>query len=247
MPVLAESVDWIALEKPAGVGVRAHPWDAIPDMDAALNTQLQSEKPELLRRSAEIFASVYYLDPVIAGIAVFAKTRGATADLRNRFGSGECRFRFQFVAADQGPGKPTELRADAPLLPHNVKPKMIPSTAKGKKAFTDFKRVAESPKGWVLWEATVDFFRPHQIRAHAAVMEIPILGDDLYGGPKAPAQRDLQPRKQRAGVHLPVFHGVALHLGEVQLIPGDTENVIHCEPPKHLRLLYRRMGLAGEA
>lgn len=246
MPVLAEQASWIALEKPAGIGTRAYPWDSEPDMDAALNTQLQAGKPELLRCGSEIFASVYYLDPVVSGIAVFAKNRESSAELRNRFGSGESRFRFQFVTTARGPDFPAELHADAPLLPHNVKPKMIPSSAKGKKAFTDFRRIAESPQGWALWEASVGFFRPHQIRAHAAVLEIPILGDQLYGGLAAPTQGDLQPKKQRSRLHLPVFHGVALHLASVQLIPGDTESLIESEPPKHLRLLYRRMGLAGE-
>jgi 23S rRNA pseudouridine1911/1915/1917 synthase len=242
MSVLAETADWLALEKPAGVGTRAYPWDAEPDMDAALNSQLQAGKPELLRREAALFGSVYYLDPVISGVAVFAKNRDALSDLRNRFGSGECRFRFQFVAAAQA-GMESSMRADAPLMLHNVKPKMIPSTAKGKKAFTNFQRIAESPKGWALWEAEVDFFRPHHVRAHAAVMEIPVLGDTIYGGPEAPSQRDLHPKKQRSGLNLPAFQGVALHLAEVQLIPGDAEATIYCAPPKHLRLLLRRMEL----
>ena len=243
MPVLAETADWLALDKPAGVGTRAYPWDAEPDMDAALNVQLQAGKPELVRRGATLFGSVYYLDPVISGVAVFAKNRDALADLRNRFGSGDCRFRFQFITAAQAAGSAAELRADAPLLPHNVKPKMIPSTAKGKKAFTDFKRIAESPKGWALWEASVDFFRPHHVRAHAAVMEIPVLGDEVYGGAEAPTQRELHPKKQRAGLNFPSFHGVALHLAEVQLVPGMAVATIFCDPPKHLRLLLRRMGL----
>lgn len=245
LPILAETEDWIALEKPADVGVRAYPWDACPDMDAALNAQLQAGKPELMRCGAELFGSVYYMDPVISGVAIFAKTRDALAALRNRFGSGECRFRFQLVAAAQGFAAGSVLRGDAPLLPHNVKPKMIPSTAKGKKAFTDFRCIAESPKGWALWEASAGFFRPHQVRAHAAVAGVPVLGDELYGGPQAPSQRDLQPRKQRSGINLPVFHGVALHLAEVQLNPGEKGSVF-CEPPKHLRLLYRRMGLEVE-
>ncbi len=246
LPVLAETADWLALEKPAGVGTRAYPWDDEPDMDAALNSQLQAGKPELLRREATLFGSVYYLDPAISGVAVFAKRRDALADLRNRFGSGDCRFRFQFIAAVQPAGSESMLEADAPLLPHNVKPKMIPSTAKGKKAFTRFQRIAESSKGWALWEAQVDFFRPHHVRAHAAVHEIPILGDKLYGGPEAPTQRELHPKKQRSGVNLPAFHGIALHLAEVELIPGDPGATIVCEPPKHLRLLLRRMGL-GES
>lgn len=246
LPVLAETDDWMALEKPSGAGVRAYPWDSEPDLDAALNTQLQADKPELVRRGASLFGSVYYLDPVISGVAVFAKNRDALADLRNRFGSGDCRFRFQFVAVAQPAGFESILSTDAPLLPHNVKPKMIPSTAKGKKAFTEFHRIAESPKGWALWEASVDFFRPHQVRAHAAVLEIPVLGDALYDGPDAPTQRDLHPRKQRSGVNLPAYEGVALHLAEVELIPGEPDATIICEPPKHLRLLLRRMGLLSE-
>ena len=103
---------------------------------------------------------------------------------------------FSFYAA-QPAGSEASFRADAPLLQHNVKPKMIPSTAKGKKAFTDFKRIAESPKGWALWEASVDFFRPHQIRAHAVLHEVPVMGDALYGGAEAPTQRELHPKKQR--------------------------------------------------
>jgi 23S rRNA-/tRNA-specific pseudouridylate synthase len=243
LPVLAETEGWIALEKPAGVGTRAYPWDSEPDLDGALNAQLQAEKPELLRRGASLFGSVYYLDPAISGVSVFAKNRETLADLRNDFGSGHCRFRFQFITPAQ-PGLDSELSSDAPLLPHNVKPKMIPSTAKGKKAFTAFRRIVESSKGWVLWEANVDFFRPHQVRAHAAVLELPILGDSLYGGPPAPTQRELHPKKQRSGLNLPSFEGIALHLAEVQLVPGDKSATIHCAPPKHLRLLLRRMGLS---
>lgn len=243
LSVLAETADWLALEKPAGVGSRAYPWDQAPDMDTALNNQLQAGKPELLRREASLFGSVYYMDPAISGVAVFAKNREALAELRNRFGSGECRFRFQFIAAAQPAGSESNLSSDAPLLAHNVKPKMIPSTAKGKKAFTEFRRIAESAKGWALWEADVAFFRPHQVRAHALLAEISVLGDTLYGGPGAPTQRELHPKKQRAGLNLPSFHGVALHLAEVQLVPGDADSRILCEPPKHLRLLLRRMGL----
>lgn len=246
MPVLAETDAWVALEKPAEVGVRAYPWDSAPDIDAALNAQLQAGKPELVRRGASLFGSVYYLDPVISGAAVFAKNRDALADLRNRFGSGDCRFRFIFVAAAQPAEAETARRADAPLLPHNVKPKMIPSTAKGKKAFTDFKRLSVSPKGWELWEARVNFFRPHQVRCHASVLEMPVMGDALYGGPEAPTQADLHPKKQRgAALKFPVFHGVALHLAEVELYPEDPEASIACEPPKHFRLMLRRMGLEG--
>ena len=51
MPVIGESDDWIAVEKPAGVGMREYPWDVgIPEMDTGLNKQLQAGKPELVKR-----------------------------------------------------------------------------------------------------------------------------------------------------------------------------------------------------
>ena len=43
-------------------------------MDAALNTQLQEGKPELLRRGASLFGSVYYLDPAITGLPSLPNT-----------------------------------------------------------------------------------------------------------------------------------------------------------------------------
>ena len=43
LPILEDAPGWLALEKPAGVGTRAHPWDPhVPDLDQALNLQLAS-------------------------------------------------------------------------------------------------------------------------------------------------------------------------------------------------------------
>lgn len=243
LSVLAENDDWVALDKPAGVAVREYPWDgARPNMDAALNQQLQAGKPELLRRGATLFGSVYYMDPEMSGVAVFAKNREALAELRNRFGSSDCAFRFTFISGPRIDGLESELVADAPLLPHRVKPKMIPSTAKGKKTFTEFTLQAESSTGWTLWEACTGFFRPHQVRAHAAVLGIPVLGDALYGGLPIPTLRELQPKKRGAGLSVPAFEGLALHLSTCDLTPPAAE-AIHSELPRHLQLLLKRLQL----
>ena len=48
LPILKDTDGWLAIEKPAGVGMRAHPWDErTPDLDSALNAQLENGKPEL--------------------------------------------------------------------------------------------------------------------------------------------------------------------------------------------------------
>jgi 23S rRNA-/tRNA-specific pseudouridylate synthase len=247
LPVIGEAGGWLALEKPAGVGLREHPWyPGVPDLDAALNKQLLAEKPELLRREAALFGSVYYLDPEISGVAVFAKSRESLADLRNHFGSGNCFFRFLFVTRAGIAGGAREIVADAPLLPHNTKPKMIPSTAKGKKTVTNFRLLCDSDAGWALWEATSAFLRPHQVRAHASVVGVPVMGDELYEGPSIPILSELLPNKRTAGIRFPVFNGVALHLREVRLPENDglTEPFqVQAELPRHFRVLLQRMRL----
>ena len=248
MPVIGESDDWIAVEKPAGVGMREYPWDVgIPEMDTGLNKQLQAGKPELVKRGASLFGSAYYLDPAISGVALFAKNRDAVAALRNRVGSAELRYRFFFVTPAKAVNAANEIVADAPLLPHNTKPKMIPSTAKGKKAATTFRLLSESKLGWALWEATSSFLRPHQVRAHAAIHELSILGDALYGGPEAPLLSELLPNKRTSGTRNPVFSGIALHLREVTSPAIEEESIdeicLRAELPRHFRVMLQRMQL----
>lgn len=240
--VLAETQDWLALDKPAAVGTRAYPWDETPDLDRGLNAQLEAGKPELLRTGASLFGSVYYLDPDLSGVALFAKNREALADLRNRFGSGEFQFTFHFLAARSGEAA-SGFQADAPLLPHRVKPKMIPSTAKGKKCATRFTPLSESDLGWTLWEAQADFLRPHQIRAHAATCGIPVLGDSLYGGPHAPTVRQLHPRARRSDSDAAVFRGLAIHLVRLEFSSGAGSSVLESALPKPFPLLLKRLEL----
>lgn len=246
LPVVAEAAEWIALDKPAGVGLRAHPWDSTPDLDRVLNSQLDAGKPELLATGADLFASVYHLEPEPSGLALFAKGRDSLDLLRNACGSSLFQFRFLLVAGRLKEPVPESLSCDAPLLPHRSKNKMIPSTAKGKKAQTDFRRLAESPRGWSLWAASCRYFRLHQVRAHAAVLGIPVLGDGCYGGPAAPALQELMPEKRGPGLAAPAFPGLALHLEEVRLpASGPMEAaVLRSGPPKDFRVLLQRLDLA---
>ena len=74
LPILKDTDGWLAIEKPAGVGMRAHPWDErTPDLDSALNAQLENGKPELLRLGASVFGSIYYMDPEISGLRSLRK------------------------------------------------------------------------------------------------------------------------------------------------------------------------------
>jgi len=239
MQILADASGWVALDKPAGIAVREYPWDGVrPNMDAALNVQLQAGKPELVKRGASLYGSVYYMDPEMSGVAIFAESRASLAELRNRFGSAECQFVFTFISGACPDGLAPEFLADAPLLTHNTKPKMIPSSAKGKKTATQFRLVGKSESGWTKWQARTTFFRPHQVRAHAAVHGIPILGDELYEGPAVPSLRDFKLKGRGAGLNALALDRMALHLSECQL---DASSVIRSDLPKSLQLFLKRI------
>lgn len=247
LPIVANSDHWLALNKPAGAGVRAYPWDeGIPNLDGALNQQLQAEKPELVALDAELFGSIYYIEPEVSGVALFGKSRDAIAQLRNAYGSGEFEFSYLCVSRIHPSATVGEvLEADAPLLPHDWKLKMIPSTAKGKRAQTRFKCLGISTSGWALWEAKTRYPRVHQIRAHAAVLGIALLGDALYGGPDVPLLADLMPKKRGPGMRAAIFTGIALHLKKVRL-PLDHEPSACdslAEAPKAFSVMLKRLGL----
>lgn len=247
LSVLGETADWIALNKSTGFGVRAHPWDQVPDLDQALNSQLDAAKPELVATKAELFASVFYLEPEASGVALFAKNRASLDLLRNAYGSNLLRFRFLFIAGQGGGNAEDELSADAPLLAHRSKNKMIPSTAKGKKARTDFRCLASSANGWSLWEATACYCRLHQIRAHAALLGIPILGDVCYGGPVSPSLRELMPKRRGPGLAAPAFSRLALHLHAVEIPAISSQEAIKvcADVTKEFRLFLQRLELYG--
>ena len=247
-PIIAEVKEWIALNKPSGIAIRQHPWnvDISDNMDAALNRQLQAQKPELVKGGAILFGSVYNLDPEISGVSLFAKQKDSLRELRNFVGSEKLQFKFLLVAKTDRSIATDEIVADAPLLIHNTKPKMIPSTAKGKKARTHFRQIHESSLGWSLWEASTRFPRLHQIRAHATAEGIAVLGDSLYAGPDVPSLSELMPRKRTAETCKPIFDGIALHLNEVLLpIPAENSRAtsLNATIPKQFKLLLKRLQL----
>ncbi len=242
LPVLARTSDWIALAKPAGVAMREHPWSLeYPNLDSAMNDQLKNEKPELLRLGAECFGSIYGLDPAFSGVALFGLKRDAIATLREAYGDGQIESRIHFIARDDG--GPEERVIEAPLLPHRTQSKMIPSSAKGKKCKTSFKQLDQGISGWALWEARVGYTRPHQVRLHAALADLPLMGDTLYRGPDSPSLSELDRRKRGAGVKFPIFDGIAGHLASVQFLSDPSTLKIEAPLPKRLKACYKRMHL----
>lgn len=243
--VLATTPDFIALNKPANVSLRLHPWDdSIPNLDSALNDQLKKGKPEILALDAKSFGSIYYYEKAISGVALYAKHKEALAFLRNAFGSGLMEFHFQFIAQAEE-GTEENIINETPLIPHRYKFKMVPSTAKGKRARTEFKCLKRGNESWSLWQAKMNFFHPHQLRIHASLSGLRLLNDDLYRGMEAPTYASLGKRKKIGDVSTQIFSDLALILSSLQFNSESSERVsLVAEPSKAFKATLNYLGLS---
>ena len=233
LELIANKKGFIALNKPSGIGVRQHPWDvSIANLDGSLNAQLKNAKPELVSTKAKLFGSIYHLDPEISGVALFGKDKVSIAKLRNAFGSSAIKCKFLFIAFST---KVLESRIvnDTALLLHRTKNKMIPSSAKGKRSNTVFKRLAGPKLGWGLWEAEAQHFRPHQVRLHISLSGLKLMGETLYRGEPSPTYASVGKRKKAQDSEAEIFEGLALHLEKVHIrLENEPEVVVSSEIPK---------------
>ncbi len=244
LEVIADTPDFIALNKPANISLRQHPWDDnAPNLDTALNRQLKEEKPEILAFGATSFGSIYFYEKAIAGLALFSKHKNSLAFLRNTFGSGLMEFRFQFIAQAADDLEDSIIN-ETPLIPHRYKFKMVPSTAKGKRARTEFTCLKKGKDSWGLWQAKINYLRPHQLRIHASLSGFQLLNDDLYRGVDAPTYAAVGKSKKIGDANTKIFSDLALTLNSVQFSSESSESIhLVAEPSKAFKATLNYLGL----
>lgn len=132
----------------------------------------EEEKPILVHR----------LDMATSGILLIAKTKEAHKYLQNQFIKRTIKKRY--VALLDGVLAQQEGRIDLPLrLDLDNRPHQMVCAEFGKKSITDFKVVDQTNN-----QTRIHFYpitgRTHQLRVHASHplgLNVPIIGDDLYG------------------------------------------------------------------
>lgn len=166
----------IVLNKPAGLAVQGGSGTS-PHVDGLLDALILDgdERPRLVHR----------LDKDTSGILVLARTAGAARKLTAAFKSKDVRKLYWTIVI--GSPRPMEGTINLPLakLPGRGGEKMVPDERYGQHAVTDFRTVDTAGKR-AAWLAMMPVTgRTHQLRAHAAAIGHPILGDGKYGGQEA--------------------------------------------------------------
>jgi 23S rRNA pseudouridine1911/1915/1917 synthase len=126
---------------------------------------------------------VHRLDRGTSGVMVIARTTAALEHLGRQFATRA--VAKHYVAVVRGVMRHDTLTIDAPIGRHAVeRKKMSTRTRAGRAAVTRI-RVLERFEGTTLVEAAPETGRTHQIRVHLAARGHPILGDVVYGNPRA--------------------------------------------------------------
>jgi 23S rRNA pseudouridine1911/1915/1917 synthase len=167
----------LAVAKPAGV-------PTVPDAsgDASLLDQAEAwVRSEFGKPGRAFLGVVHRLDRPVSGVVLFARTSKAAARLAKAFREGTAKKTYRGV----GEGSPI---ADSGVLEQWLakdeaknRVRAFATARTGAKRAVTAWRVVAREKGRTLYEFAPETGRPHQLRACAAALGTPLLGDLKYG------------------------------------------------------------------
>jgi RluA family pseudouridine synthase len=248
--VLFEDEQMLALNKPAGLLTSPDRYDlSRPNLMNLLHRDIERGATWAKHRPGLTYLmNAHRLDSETTGIILLAKTKPALIALANQFGSEKPVKTY--AALVRGSMQQDTFEVNAKIAPHPMKlGQMRVEEKNGKQARTEF-TVRERFKGFSLLECRPLTARTHQIRVHLQYLGLPILGDNIYGGPQlllSSLKKDyhLKPKK----VERPLISTLALHAEKLVLSHPVTGNEISIEAPwpKDLKVAakYLRLHAAG--
>jgi len=231
IPILFEDSHLLALDKPAGLPVspdRRAP--ARANLMDLLHRDLTREASWVKERGLVYLTNTHRLDFEAGGVLLLAKDKPALTALAAQFGAE--RPVQLFLALVRGAATSPAFHCEAALAPHPLRPgytRVHPRN--GRPARTEFS-VLESFRGFLLLECRPLTARPHQIRAHLRHLRLPLVGDDLYGGPPLllsalkPVYR-LKPGREEK----PLLARPALHALEMVIRPPGAADPVTIRAP----------------
>ncbi|HEY6951272.1 MAG TPA: RluA family pseudouridine synthase, partial [Bacteroidota bacterium] len=224
--VIFEDDHLVVLDKPAGLLV-------LPDRyDPAL-----ANLYDLLKTKYGQIYVVHRIDKGTSGLILFAKTETAHASLNRQF--EERATEKEYVAICVGESSKESGKIDLPLSESPGKRfRMRVDRDKGKESVTNYK-VLEQFREYTFLAAKPETGRTHQIRVHLSAINLPILGDAVYGGGDCFLLSRVKPGYRVKGEEKPLLDRTALHASRIIFEhPGTQEKVtLEAELPKDMKIV----------
>jgi RluA family pseudouridine synthase len=233
IPILFEDAHLLALDKPAGLLVSPDRYDpGRPNLMKLLHRDLERQADWARERGLHYLMNAHRLDFSTSGVLLLAKDKPTLVALANQFGS-EKPLKV-YAALVRGASKESSFECDAMLAPHPLRPAFIRVDPKnGKRARTAF-TVREAFDGYLLLECRPLTGRTHQIRAHLKHLKLPLVGDELYGGPPLWLSTLKMAYRLKPGhSERPLIGRVALHAEQLTFHPpaADESESVRIEAP----------------
>lgn len=172
LPIIYEDENVIVIDKPAGIisHARGKFWQ-----EASVASFIRDR---ISGMDGDRGGIVHRLDRATSGVMICAKNENTLSYLQRQF--SDRKVTKTYVAVVQGVPKITEAIIDAPISRDLKDPKRFKIDKEGKSAQTHYKLVKTNNKFSTL-ELKPKTGRTHQLRVHLKYINLPIVGDVLYG------------------------------------------------------------------
>jgi 23S rRNA pseudouridine955/2504/2580 synthase len=231
IPILYEDDDLLVLNKPSGLPVSPDRYDpARPNLMKLLHRDIGRGAAWSRERRLTYLMHAHRLDFEISGVILLAKNKPALIALASQFGSEKPAWIF--AALVRGSAEQPSFATDVQLAPHPLRPGFVRVDPKGgKRSRTEF-TVRETLGGYLLLECRPLTARIHQIRVHLRHLRLPVVGDEIYGGPPLWLSTLKTNYRLKPGqTEKALISRVALHAGQLTVCRPGTEQSVKIEAP----------------
>lgn len=180
LKILYEDKDVLVIDKPAGILSHSN---SVVNAEASVASFIRTKLAGNTKNDGLRAGIVHRLDRPTSGVMICAKNQDAMRFLQHQFQTKKTKKEYTAIA--YGKLKEEKALIDLPIKRQTNSKAIFAVKAGGKPSQTLYEAILKKDKYFKLKLSPLTG-RTHQIRVHMSYVGCPIVGDDMYGGQKAP-------------------------------------------------------------